>query len=94
MDRVRGTLPIIHQGQGSKLKEELEKLGYEFSEDITQLSFQRLGLLESVLAEVTPLVEEGGWDAKKDLYLEQNNPEKAAQSIYEKGRILRVYPHF
>lgn len=93
MDRVRGILPVIHQGQGDKLKKELKRLGYEFSEDITKLSFQRPGLLESVLAEVMPLVEEGGWDIKKDLYLEQNNPEKAFQSVYEKGRILRIYPH-
>ncbi len=94
MDHVHGTLPIIHQNQNARFKKELEKLGYEFSEDIAELSFHRDGLLESVLAEIIPLVEKSGWDAKKDLYLEQSHPDKTSQSIYEKGRISRIYPHF
>jgi len=94
LDHVRGTLPVVHQSQSEQFKKELARLGYEFSEDIAELSFHREGLLESVLAEILPLVEEGGWDARKDLYLEQSNPDKAAQSIYERGRISRIYPHF
>jgi hypothetical protein len=92
MDQVRGRLPKKQSGQIQELQSQLQQMGYEFSEEMEGISFSRPGRLESVLSEVLPLVEKGGWNARQELYLEETHPEKASRSIYENGRILRLYP--
>ncbi|HHW06988.1 MAG TPA: hypothetical protein GXX34_05565 [Clostridia bacterium] len=92
MNQVRGTLPKKSPEGVKELQSQLCKLGYEFAEDMAEISFSRPGRLESVLAEVTPLAEKAGWDVRRELYLEETNPELTAKSIYERGRILRLYP--
>ena len=42
-----------------------------------------------VLHEIIPLVEEKGWNVRSELILEEEDPEKAANARYERGRILR-----
>lgn len=92
MNQVRGTLPKKSAGEVKQLQSQLQEMGYEFAEDIAEISFSRPGRLESVLAEVMPIAEKAGWNVRSDLYLEETHPDKASKSVYERGRILRLYP--
>ncbi|HHY59974.1 MAG TPA: hypothetical protein GX504_05095 [Clostridia bacterium] len=92
MNQVRGTLPKKPAHRIRELQSWLQELGYEISEGIAEISFSRPGRLESVLAEVTPLVEKAGWDVSRELYLEETHPDLAGKSVYEGGRVLRLYP--
>lgn len=94
MDQVRGRLPKKQSNQIKELQSRLQQLGYEFSEEMGEISFSRPGRLESVLSEILPLVEKSGWNARKELYLEQTHPDKASRSIYENGRIVRLTPGY
>lgn len=92
MNQVRGTLPKKSAEEIRQLQSQLQEMGYEFAEGVGEISFSRPGRLESVLAEVVPVAEQAGWNVRSDLYLEETHPDKAAKSIYERGRILRLYP--
>jgi len=91
---VKGKLPIKQPGQTEELQTRLRQMGYEYSQEVGEISFSRPGRLESVLSEILPVVEKGGWNARQDLYLEETHPDKTSRSIYEKGRILRLYPSY
>ncbi len=91
MEHVRGKLPRQNKTGTKKLKQQLQNLGYEVAESPAEITFSKGGQLEMVLNEVTPLVEEKGWNVQSDLILKEENPEKAVNTRYEKGRILREF---
>jgi len=91
MEQVSGKLPQKNKTISQKLKQELQNLGYEVAESPAEISFSKKGQLEMVLHEIIPLVEEKGWNVRSELILEEEDPEKAANTRYEKGRILREF---
>lgn len=94
MDRVRGTLPKQQSNNLAQFQSKIEQLGYELAEEKGKISFTKVGKLEAILTEIMPLAEESGWNVEQDLYLEETNAEKAASSIYQEGRTLRLFPRF
>lgn len=78
----------------NQVKNSLEQLGYTVYETPNHFQFEKEGMLEQVLEEVSPICQQAGISEEVELSLEETYSDLAMTSVYDHGRIIRKLPGY
>ncbi|WP_366923956.1 hypothetical protein MFMK1_000893 [Metallumcola ferriviriculae] len=90
LNKVNGSLKGMKAERLRKLKNMLEPMGYEFSQDLSK--FEKTATIESAVSELVPITEQLGFNVWEDLTLTELSEDSAYFAKYENGRVIRKFP--